>query len=293
MRDVSFFCPPGFGCQDRAGKSDIAFFMERLPNVSDVCATPSLEVARCPAVLPLRKRKMADRIQARAIRRCGELLKQVEAGTGSHWENKRDGTVPLTRQSAATDAGLSERQRKTALRVANVPEPEFHQAVESESPPTITQLAGVTPPFIVTEIDPKLAVHRSNNQNRDATPGQKAMATAMAFPEAAKLRRKGSSVLSSGNNSEYNGSSAGHISKARYVLRNNPIPENQQYPDLCLAVMAGTTTLTEAYALTQEDVRRREEEARVRNGVGTSWTPARCGYCAPHPAARFPRLKGH
>ena len=57
------------------------------------------------------------------------------------------------------------------------------------------------------------------------------MATAMAFPEAAKLRRKGSSVLSSGNNSEYNGSSAGHISKARYVLRNNITPENQQYPD--------------------------------------------------------------
>ena len=91
------------------------------------------------------------------------------------------------------------------------------------------------------------------------------MATAMAFPEAAKLRRKGSSVLSSGNNSEYNGSSAGHISKARYVLRNNITPENQQYPDRCLAVMAGTMTLTEAYASTQEDVRRREEEARIRN----------------------------
>ena len=285
MRDDSFSCPPGFGCWDRAGKSDIAFFMERLPNVSDVCATPSLEVARCPAVLPLRKRKMADRIQARAIRRCGELLKQVEAGTGSHWENKRDGTVPLTRQSAATDAGLSERQRKTALRVANVPEPEFHQAVESESPPTITQLAGVTPPFIVTEIDPKLAVHRSNNQNRDATPGQKAMATAMAFPEAKRGMHSELKNLT--------GSAKVYLSQARYVLRNCIPIESQQYPDRCLSVMAGTLSLTEAYGMTQEDVRRREEEARVRNGVGTSWTPARCGYCAPHPAARFPRLKGH
>lgn len=90
---------------------------------------------------------MADRIQARAIRRCGELLKQVEAGTGKnnqYTQVKQVGAVPLhSRQSAATDAGLSERQRKTALRVANVPEPEFHQAVESEAPPTVTQLAEI------------------------------------------------------------------------------------------------------------------------------------------------------
>src|SRR5690606_18734661 len=32
-------------------------------------------------------------------------------------------------------------QRKTALRVANVPEPEFNAAVESDEPPTVTQLA--------------------------------------------------------------------------------------------------------------------------------------------------------
>ena len=115
--------------------------MERPPNVSDVCATPSLEVARCAAVLPLRK--MADRIQARAIRRCGELLKQVEAGK-NRFDDRRDGTdMPINRKEAARDAGLSERQKVTALRVANVPEPEFHQAVESETPPTITQLAEV------------------------------------------------------------------------------------------------------------------------------------------------------
>ena len=128
-----------------------------------------------------------------------------------------------TRSEVAKDAGLSERQKVTALRVASVPQPEFEAAVESENPPTVTQLAelaedikqngfdhrypitvaeidgqwmlldgrnrreaariaGINPPVIVTDIDPKLAVHRSNNQNRDATPGQKAMATAMAFP---------------------------------------------------------------------------------------------------------------
>lgn len=86
-------------------------------------------------------RKMADRIQARAIRRCGELLKQIPPAHGAN-QNIREGTLPkVTRESAATDAGLSEHQRKTALRVANVPEPEFNEAVESDSPPTVTQLA--------------------------------------------------------------------------------------------------------------------------------------------------------
>ena len=118
--------------------------MERLPNVSDVCATPSLEVARCPVVLPLRK--MADRIQARAIRRCGELLKQVESGQGktNQYTVLHDGAdTKQTRTEAAREAGMSERQKVTALRVANVPEPVFNQAVESETPPTVTQLVAI------------------------------------------------------------------------------------------------------------------------------------------------------
>ena len=113
---------------------------------------------------------------------------------------------------------------------------------------------------------------------------------AMAYPDDGERGRGKKSLL----NNDFSGVSSGYVRQARFVIRNNPIPENQQYPDRCLAVMAGTKlSLTEAYTLTQEDVRQREEEARVRNGVGTSWTPARCGYCAPHPAARFPRLKGH
>lgn len=115
------------------------------------------------------------------------------------------------------------------------------------------------------------------------------MAMAMAYPDDGERGRGKKSLL----NNDFSGVSSGYVRQARFVLRNNPIPENQQYPDLCLSVMAGTLSLTEAYTSTQEDVRRREEEARVRNGVGTSWTPARCGYCAPHQAARFPRLKGH
>lgn len=85
-------------------------------------------------------RKHADRIQARAIRRCGELLRQIEPGK-NRYDSRQDGTDPPNRKSAAEAAGLSERQRKTALRVANVPSSDFEAAVESDNPPTITRLA--------------------------------------------------------------------------------------------------------------------------------------------------------
>lgn len=80
--------------------------------------------------------KMSMRIQGRAIRRCGELLKQVDGrGNNQH----QDGAVP--KHKAASAAGLSERQRKTALNVANVPEQQFEEMVEAETPATVTKLA--------------------------------------------------------------------------------------------------------------------------------------------------------
>jgi hypothetical protein len=59
-------------------------------------------------------RKMADRIQARAIRRCGELLKLFDGRGGDRTKN--DGTVnfAVSQRQAADDAGMSERQRVTA-----------------------------------------------------------------------------------------------------------------------------------------------------------------------------------
>ena len=93
--------------------------------------------------------KMAVRIRARAVRRCRELLKQFDA------KGKRTGRAEPTvgsvgrlwRKEAAERAGISERQQVTAVRVANVPEPEFTRQVESDAPPTITALAqqGVKP----------------------------------------------------------------------------------------------------------------------------------------------------
>lgn len=88
-------------------------------------------------------RKYAERIQARAIRRCGELLRQIEPASGKHWKSKRDEVDPfsITRSSAAAEAGLSERQRKNAIRVAGVPEQDFNKLVDSDTPPTVTKLA--------------------------------------------------------------------------------------------------------------------------------------------------------
>ena len=116
--------------------------MERPPNVSDVCATPSLlEVARCPVVL-LHLRKMADRIQARAIARCGELMLEISPASGRQPEN--GGALPrFTRKQAAKEAGLSDDQRKTALRVASIPKEQRDALIEAETPPTVTQLAEI------------------------------------------------------------------------------------------------------------------------------------------------------
>jgi hypothetical protein len=87
-------------------------------------------------------RLTAIRIQNRAIRRAGELLKQIEPSKGGRPSVKtRDHDHPSSRTAAAEQAGLSTGQRKTALRIASVPAAEFEAAIESEIPPTVTQMA--------------------------------------------------------------------------------------------------------------------------------------------------------
>ena len=87
-------------------------------------------------------RVLAGRIQARAIRRC-ELLLEIETARGSRSDlQPRDGAVPkLTRTAAASEAGLSECQRKIALPVPSVPSERFEMLVEREIPATVTALA--------------------------------------------------------------------------------------------------------------------------------------------------------
>lgn len=56
-----------------------------------------------------------SRIQARAMRRCGELLRQIGDDVGGRPKNLA-GAVQVTRTSAAAEAGLSERPRHPAPR---------------------------------------------------------------------------------------------------------------------------------------------------------------------------------
>lgn len=84
---------------------------------------------------------LALRIQQRAQRRMGEILKSIPRGDEATRFGQAGGGQPVTRGQMAANAGISDRQRKTALRIASVPEAEFEARVESASPPTVTELA--------------------------------------------------------------------------------------------------------------------------------------------------------
>lgn len=86
-------------------------------------------------------RKMADRIQANAIRRCGELLRQFAKAHGANQNISEGDHTNVTRTSMAEAAGMSKHQQVQAVRVAAVPYSEFSQLVDSDQPPTVTKLA--------------------------------------------------------------------------------------------------------------------------------------------------------
>lgn len=86
--------------------------------------------------------KLAKRIQARAYRRAGELLKQFDA-SGKRTD-LQPGTLEgtkLSQSEIAQQNGFSKKQQVTAVRLANVPDEQFDAQVESDNPPTITKLA--------------------------------------------------------------------------------------------------------------------------------------------------------
>ena len=78
---------------------------------------------------------MADRIQGRAVRRAGELLKQ--------FNNERARTDlnegALTQKKAAAAAGMSDHQRVQAVRVANVPAEKFEAAIATRVTRQVTR----------------------------------------------------------------------------------------------------------------------------------------------------------
>ena len=84
-------------------------------------------------------RTLADRIQARAVRRMGELLKTFNA-QGQWTDKPLVGTSDkLSQREAAERAGLSPHQELQAVRVANMPEEKFEAAIERPKPATRTR----------------------------------------------------------------------------------------------------------------------------------------------------------
>ena len=85
----------------------------------------------------------ARRVQARASRRCGELLKQFDGRPrNARKQNEGDPTlISASRGDVAREAGLSKDQQVTAVRVASLPQEDFEDAVESDNPPSVTRLA--------------------------------------------------------------------------------------------------------------------------------------------------------
>lgn len=63
--------------------------------------------------------------------RLGESLKEFDARSGDR--SKKEDDRLFARRDAATDAGLSEHQAKTARRVANIHD-DFEQVIEAEAP---------------------------------------------------------------------------------------------------------------------------------------------------------------
>jgi hypothetical protein len=86
----------------------------------------------------------AVKIQARAIKRCGELLAAITPKQGANQEHSGEPRPKVqTRTAAARAADLTEHEKKTALRVAAVPKETFEALVEAEKPVTVTALAAV------------------------------------------------------------------------------------------------------------------------------------------------------
>lgn len=123
--------------------------------------------------------KMATRIRDRAIRRAGELLKQIEPNKGGRPSETREGAHPsFSRSGAASEAGLSSHQAKQAIRVANVPEDQFNKLVDGPTPPTVTALAEIG-----TKAAPKPVI---DLKGRDPEEFNRAMHFMAEFEEYAK-----------------------------------------------------------------------------------------------------------
>ncbi len=90
----------------------------------------------------------AQRIRDWAIRRMGELLRQIPVSHGGRPSTKTYDTGGIgfsERRRAASDAGISRKQQSRAERVAALPIDEFKKAVERPKPATVIELSRRSP----------------------------------------------------------------------------------------------------------------------------------------------------
>ena len=93
----------------------------------------------------------AVRIQERALKQAGKLVNEIQASKGGRPGKTHTGDGTSSRAQAAQDAGLSKRQKDTALRLASVSDADFDAQVESDHPPSVQALAkqGTKPRVLV------------------------------------------------------------------------------------------------------------------------------------------------
>lgn len=96
---------------------------------------------------------MAQRIQARAIRRMGELLGEIEPRHGV-----KSGP---TRTATARAAGVSAFKQATAMQVAAIPSEQFEKLVEAERPTRVAKLAAIGTKKGTRHADRITRVHRN------------------------------------------------------------------------------------------------------------------------------------
>ena len=110
----------------------------------DECAQWTDKAARLAAYARMAKDetllKDAMRLQAHAVRQLGDAILLIPPAT-SRKRSKDAGGLSSFRRQALDAAGVSERQAKTAVRVANVPAESFEAQVEAANPPSIKALA--------------------------------------------------------------------------------------------------------------------------------------------------------
>jgi hypothetical protein len=83
----------------------------------------------------------AIRIKVRAIRRAGELLRQLDARHGQNLPNaKTPQGGSFSRTEAARQAGMSKNRSAEATAIAAIPEDEFEAAIKSDHPPGVRKI---------------------------------------------------------------------------------------------------------------------------------------------------------